>query len=256
MLQIYEILDRVELLYPNNDFYKDLRKTVSSDDKFALFRILQNDNSSALLEGLRKYKDDPFFNVDCFSRGQIKSKQWLLTELEKLNVDLGTIFLCAGWYATLATMLFESECKIDKIRSFDIDKSCVEIAETFNKKYVSKDWKFKALQHDIHDITYKDFSWTFWSVKNNRMSYPITDSANTIINTSCEHIDNFRLWYDYLPSDALLVLQTNNYFEIEDHINCSESLEHFTEVTPLSNVLYEGELHLGKYTRYMRIGYR
>ena len=43
MLQIFEILDRAELLYPDNELYKDLRKTVSSDDKFALFRILQND---------------------------------------------------------------------------------------------------------------------------------------------------------------------------------------------------------------------
>jgi len=213
---------------------------------------------SYMFNGLRNAVDhyDADF-TDALTWGQLKSKRWLLRELHNCNIkQLGTVFLCAGWYAILASMLFEDDFDIDRILSFDIDVDCVPIAETINKKYVSKDWKFKALHHDIHDITYKDFSWTFWSVKNNRMSYPITDSANTIINTSCEHIDNFRLWYDYLPSDALLVLQTNNYFEIEDHINCSESLEHFTEVTPLSNVLYEGELHLGKYTRYMRIGYR
>ena len=112
------------------------------------------------------------------------------------------------------------------------------------------------MHHDIHDITYKDFSWTFWSVKNNRMSYPITDSANTIINTSCEHIDNFRLWYDYLPAGSLLILQTNNYFDIEDHINCSKSLVDFGNSTPMSKVLFEGELPLEKYNRYMRIGYK
>jgi len=254
MLQIYEILDRVELLYPNNDFYKDLRKTVSSDDKFALFRILQNDNSSALLEGLRKYKDDPFFNVDCFSRGQIKSKQWLLTELEKLNVDLGTIFLCAGWYATLATMLFESECKIDKIRSFDIDKSCVEIAETFNKKWVMDDWKFKAAIENIHSIRYNQHSYTVTRANGTECS--LVDKPNTVINTSCEHIDNFSSWYDSLPYGVLLVLQTNNYTEIDDHINCSTSLEEFANNTPMEDVLYEGELDCVVYNRYMRIGYK
>lgn len=252
MLQIFEILDRVELLYPTNELYKDLRKTVSSDDKFALFRILQSDNSSALLEGLRKYKDDPFFNVDCFSRGQIKSKQWLVNELEKLDIDLGTIFLCAGWYATLATMLFESQCKISKIRSFDIDKSCVEIAETFNKQWVIDDWKFKAAVENIHKIRYTQHSYVV--TRANGTVCSLTDIPNTIINTSCEHIDNFILWYDSLPSDVLLILQTNDYLDIEDHINCSKSLNDFAEITPMSKVLYEGELDCIVYNRYMRIG--
>lgn len=211
---------------------------------------------SFLFNGLRNAVDhyDADF-TDALTWGQLKSKRWLLQELHKCNKeDLGTVFLCAGWYAILAGMLFEDSFNIDRILSFDIDVDCVPIAETINKKYVSKDWQFKALQYDIHDITYKDFSWTFWSNKNNRMSYPITESADTIINTSCEHIDNFKLWYDSLPFGILLILQSNNYFEIEDHINCSESLENFAASTPMDKVLYEGELDCNKYTRFMRIG--
>jgi len=211
---------------------------------------------SFLFNGLRNAVDhyDADF-TDALTWGQLKSKRWLLQELHKCNKeDLGTVFLCAGWYAILAGMLFEDSFNIDRILSFDIDVDCVPIAETINKKYVSKDWQFKALQYDIHDITYKDFSWTFWSNKNNRMSYPITESADTVINTSCEHIDNFKLWYDSLPFGILLILQTNNYFEIEDHINCSESLENFAASTPMDKVLYEGELDCNKYTRFMRIG--
>ena len=30
-------------------------------------------------------------------------------ELKKIGMHLGTVFLCAGWYGTLATMLFESK---------------------------------------------------------------------------------------------------------------------------------------------------
>lgn len=252
MLQIYEILDRVEILYPRNALYSDLRKVISSDDKFALFRILQKSNSSALLEGLRKYKDDPNFNVDCFSRGQLKSKQWVVTEVEKLGIDLGVIFLCAGWYATLATMLFESQCQITKIRSFDIDKSCVEIAETFNKKWVIDDWQFKAVVDNIHKIKYNEHSYVVSRANGTICS--LTDRPNTIINTSCEHIDNFNSWYDSLPAGLLLVLQSNNFIQVEDHINCSASLEEFANSTPMTEVLYEGELDLGEYTRFMRIG--
>ena len=41
---------------------------------------------------------------DAYSVGQIKSKEWLVNNLPN---DLGTVFICAGWYGTLATMMFE-----------------------------------------------------------------------------------------------------------------------------------------------------
>ena len=81
---------------------------------------------------------------DLFSKGQIESKRWLVNELEKINMELGTVFICAGWYGSLATFLFESNVKLDKIRSFDIDKSCAGIAETFNRLKTMDNWKFKA----------------------------------------------------------------------------------------------------------------
>ncbi len=88
------------------------------------------------------------------------------------------------------------------------------------------------------------------------MSYPITESADTVINTSCEHIENFSKWYDLIPDGKLVVLQSNNFFDVEEHVNCVSNIKEFAEMTPMSNVLYEGELPLDKYTRYMRIGYK
>ena len=255
-MQIAEILDRLELLYPDNSIFSDLRKTLLSQDKFALFRIIQGFTGSQLIEGMRKYKDDDSFNADCFSRGQLESKLWLLTELGKLNVELGTVFLCAGWYATLATMLFESDIKIDKVRSFDIDESCVDIAETFNKPWFVDEWRFKSITQDIMDINYNEHVWQYWSNANNRMSYPITDSPDTIINTSCEHIENFEEWYDLIPDGKLVVLQSNNYYEIEEHVNCVRSIEEFAVKAPMDNILYSGELDLPKYKRFMLIGFK
>jgi hypothetical protein len=255
-MQIAEILDRLELLYPDNSIFSDLRKTLLSQDKFALFRIIQEFTGSQLIEGMRKYKDDDSFNADCFSRGQLESKLWLLTELGKLNVGLGTVFLCAGWYATLATMLFESDIKIDKVRSFDIDESCVDIAETFNKPWFVDKWRFKSITQDIMDINYNEHVWQYWSNANNRMSYPITDSPDTIINTSCEHIENFQEWYDLIPDGKLVVLQSNNYYEIEEHVNCVRSIEEFAVKAPMDNILYSGELDLPKYKRFMLIGFK
>lgn len=211
--------------------------------------------------------DNPMFNnlrnavdnynadlTDALSWGQLKSKRWLVKELEKLDVPLGTVYLCAGWYATLAAMLFQSRLSIEKMRSFDIDESCLDVADTINKPQVLQGWKFKAVTKDIMDIDYNEHTWTTWSKANNRMSYDIIDCPDTIINTSCEHIENFDKWYAKIPQGKMIVLQSNNFFEVEEHVNCVSSIEEFITSTPMSDILYRGELELTKYTRFMLIG--
>jgi len=257
---------------------EELRKAVIEDNLHSIFRLVDDedlrklileDNTWKLWPILDRYVDTQFtaafknFFVneteiwdDCFSRGQLQSKLWLVDKLKKANVELGTVFLCAGWYATLATMLFESSIKVDKVRSFDIDPSCVDIAEVFNKPWFVDQWRFKSITQDIMDIDYNKHTWQYWSNANNRMSYPISDSPNTIINTSCEHIENFTEWYDKIPNGKLVVLQSNNYYEIEEHVNCVGSIEEFAVKAPMDNILYSGELELPKYKRFMLIGYK
>ena len=82
------------------------------------------------------------------------------------------------------------------------------------------------------------------------------DIPNTIINTSCEHIDNFETWYEKIPSGKLVVLQCNDYDEIEEHVNTHENIESFAQQTPMETELYSGEIDLGKYKRFMRIGFK
>ena len=280
-MQTFELLDRFELLYPNNSNLIDLRRAYIDQDLHSIFRIITDenkddlrklimeDNTWKLWPILDRYVDTQFVAAfknffvneteiwdDCVSRGQLQSKLWLVEKLKECNVDLGTVFLCAGWYATLATMLFESNIKVDKIRSFDIDPTCVNIAEVFNAPWFKNEWQFKSITQDIMDINYEEHTWQHWSNANNRMSYPITDVPDTIINTSCEHISNFTEWYNKIPNGKLVVLQSNNYFEVDEHVNCSVDLEDFSRQIPMSSTLYEGELQLEKYTRFMKIGYK
>lgn len=279
MLQTFELLDRFELIYPTNMNVSDLRRSYIDKDLNSIFRLVNDNNKEDLrkliLEDntwklwpiLDSYVNTHFvsafknffvngteINNDCFSRGQLSSKLWLIRELKKVKKDLGTVYLCAGWYATLATMIFENGFNVEKIRSFDIDPSCVDIAEVFNKPWFVEDWKFKSITQDIYDIDYNEHTWQCWSNKNNRMSYPITDVPDTIINTSTEHLSDFDKWYNKIPKGKLVILQNNNYFEISDHVNCSSSLEDFSIKAPMDTVLYAGELELPKYTRYMKIG--
>lgn len=304
MLETFEILDRFELLYPDNANLSDLRRSYIDQDLSSIFRISNSMHVSGNLEDFRKavleknlhsifrlldddnlrklilednmwklwplleqyvntqfvaafkilYSNNILYDKDCFSRGQLESKLWLVRELKKLNLDLGTIFLCAGWYGTLAVMLFESGIKIDKIRSFDIDPSTVDIAETFNKPWVKDDWRFKAAVEDIFNIDYSTFSYSVY--RSDKSTCELTDLPDTIINTSCEHIDNFANWYEKIPSGKLIILQGNDYFEIPEHVNCSHNIEEFSNKSPMQTVLYEGVLELPKYKRFMKIGYK
>jgi hypothetical protein len=282
MLEVYELLDRLELLYSDNRPLSDLRRAYIDQDLSSIFRIVNDNNKDDLrkliLENntwklwplLDRLVDTQFsaafksffvnnvvYDKDCFSRGQLQSKLWLVEELKKLNVDLGTVFLCAGWYGILATMIFEStKLQVKSIRSFDIDETTVDIAETFNKLWFVNDWRFKALTMTILDINYEVLPWQYWSNKNNRLSYPITDTPDTIINTSCEHITEFDSWYNMLPKGKLLVLQANDFVDLDMHTNCYNDLEDFELHTPMNTVLYSGMLQLEKYNRFMRIGFK
>ena len=236
---------------------EDLRKLILEDNTWKLWPVLDSYVDTQFTAAFKSF----FVNEteiwdDCFSRGQLQSKLWIIKELTKLNLDLGTVFLCAGWYATLATMLFESKVKVDKIRSFDIDDTCVDIAETFNKPWFVDQWQFKSITQNIMDIDYKEHTWQYWSNANNRMSYPITDIPDTIINTSCEHIENFDEWYAKIPSGKLVILQSNNFFDVDEHVNCVEDCTQFRITAPMTTQLYAGELELPKYKRFMLIGYK
>lgn len=234
---------------------EDLRKLVLEDNTWKLWSILDRYVSTQFIWAFKDFFiNETNIDQDCFSRGQLSSKLWLIKELKKLDLDLGTVFLCAGWYATLATMIFENGIKVNKIRSFDIDPTCWKIAETFNKPWVKEDWKFKSSTSDIFNIEYDQHTYNV-----NRADGTVcelTDSPDTIINTSCEHIDNFSKWYNLIPDGKLVILQSNDYFSVEEHVNCSKSISQFSKSCPMRETLFEGELFLPEYTRFMKIGYK
>lgn len=234
---------------------KDLKEFIMHDNYWSMFSLINEITGSLLIDGIKDFfLNNEEFQKDCLSRGQIKSKLWLVNELKKLDLDLGTIFLCAGWYGLHASLIYENQLRFDKIRSFDIDSTTEKIADTFNKKLVMDGWKFKAAIGDIHEIDWKNH--TYKVFKADGSTEMLTDTPDTIINTSCEHIENFSHWYDSIPVNKLIILQSNNYFDINEHINCSENLKSFSESTPMSKVLFEGELPMDKYTRFMKIGYK
>ena len=85
--------------------------------------------------------------------------------------------------------------------------------------------------------------------------YTVED-ADIVINTSCEHITQaqYDQWLDMQPADALIILQSNNFFDCEEHIRCADDLENFKNQSHLKEILFSGSFETEKYDRYMIIG--
>jgi hypothetical protein len=289
VLQTHELLDRYEILYPDVVELQHLRRAYTDKDLSSIFKIVTDENNDDLrkliLEDntwklwilLDRYCDTQFTAAfknffindtkiwdDCFARGQLHSKLWLIKELANIEADLGTVFLCAGWYATLAVMIFESDIKVDKIRSFDIDPTCASIAETFNKPWFEDKWRFKASTVDIMEFEWSDspapsdgtLGNFYYMTSGTGKPIQMKDNPDTIINTSCEHIENFDAWYANIPIGKLLVLQSNNFSTVTEHVNCVSGIDEFKRMATMTTVLYAGELKLENYSRFMLIGYK
>jgi len=213
--------------------------------------IYESDLIAHLRRALINFPDIDFNDV--FTQGQIKSKLWLIDELISLDLDLGVVYIVGGWYGSLAAMMFESnKLKINKIRSFDIDTQCANIADTINRKWVMDEWTFKASTMDMHDIDYNGMDYS--TIRADGSDCNLYDIPDCVINTSCEHIDNYDKWFEKIPDGALLILQSNNFYDGKGHINCVDSLYSFKQQSPMDDILYEGHLNLEKYDRFMLIG--
>jgi hypothetical protein len=177
---------------------------------------------------------DPMRTLDSFWAGQMKSKEWLCTELRKHVKKFVTVDIHGGWNGVLASMLFQSDVPVTSIRSIDIDPTCESIANMMNKKEEMVG-KFRAVTADM---------------------CAIRSDADVVINTSCEHItqDQYDLWLSGMPHNTLFVLQSNNY-EIPEHVRIASTLEEFKEQSQLK-IKFAGELELPLYKRWMIIGTR
>jgi len=200
------------------------------------------------LKAFSKFPEHAQAIMDSVSDGQLDSKQWLVDQLQKY--ELGNIFLCGGW---LASMLHDHQSlKFTRCISFDLDPTCKPIAEIIHRGLLMDGWKFLAFTQDIHNINYR--SQLLQVTRANGTTVDITVSSDTIINTSCEHIENFSDWWDLIPNGKLIAVQSNNGFDVPGHVNCVTSLVDFAKQTPMNEVYYEGEKDMPKFTRYMRIG--
>lgn len=165
---------------------------------------------------------------DMFSSGQIKSKEWAVKELQKLDLGIHSAAIMGCWYGTLGLMLKNAFPKLF-LELVDIDPRC----EKFNEK----------IFYDIPFVNLHTMDMYDWQ-----------GTEDLIINTSCEHIPDLQDWLTFMPEGTMVLLQSNNFFGGNGHINCVHSEQEFIKQAGLENILYSDKLEMPMYTRYMVIG--
>ena len=190
---------------------------------------------------------------DHFSRGQMKSKCWMVEQLEEIYQDayLGTVAHYGGWYATVAQNIFE-KFRVKNYYNLEVDPECIEIADDFNYEH-TVGWKFKSTVQNVSDIVWKDdnsFDIKIKNLSNKLVTTPV--QPDLIINTSCEHMNED--WFNNIPSGRVVCLQTNDYFDNSQHVNCCRDLADAVAKYPMSEVYYSGEIDTHLYKRFMIIG--
>lgn len=179
--------------------------------------------------------EDRSRTLESFWKGQIYSKLWLIDNLSNHIDNADTIVIHGGWNGVLASLLFQSKIEIEKIVSIDIDNSCRETANTINKMEEMQG-RFSAVTCDMAQYVYEGI-------------------PSIVINTSCEHVnqETYEKWLDNVPDESLIVLQSNDYFDLEEHVRCSIDLDDFERQSKIQ-VIKSSVLKLPKYNRFMIIG--
>ena len=174
---------------------------------------------------------------DAMSDGQMLSKLWLVEQLKTLiderkitpsNGDKVKVAILGGWIGTLALMMNAWELPV-AVTNVDLDERALRISEKLNY-----DFSFTTAHADMFNIDYSDY--------------------DVIINTSSEHIADIPAWRAQIPSGKMLIVQNNDYLDVEDHISNVFSSGELLQKLDLAKVHYEGTRKFPMYSRFMIIG--
>ena len=247
------------------NFLRDFVRILDSDDvekailEYCIKHLNGFDPGDKIFRGIIDYKKKVNSDIiyDAFSRSQIKSKTWLIEELAKIKSHYENVLVMAGWYGQLKNV-YEKKLTCSKMRMVELDRDACEISDYIFNLSNLENYRVKSVNANINELTLHKNGYE-WDVENFKEGTKYSEKflPDLIINTSAEHMT--IEWFDQirfkqLESDPVIAIQSNNFFDIPDHINCVHSIDHMKKKFPMREIYYEGELQLKGYKRVMLIG--
>ena len=205
-------------------------------------KFLQTILNNLISSSMREVREDKDL-LDSFSPNQFKSKLKLVEHIDKLNILTkdSEIVIFGSWYGSILIPAFYN--KVKKITCIDKDPKVISRA----KYNLFKDFDVDFITGDVFDKFRNEYG-----------------NADLFINTSCEHMKSMKEWgpapiyknpwWDRV-SPAYFAFQSNNMYDIKDHINCVSNLEEFKKQLPdNAKVLIEDEIKDDRGIRFTLIG--
>jgi len=219
--------------------------------------FFENEKLFRMIHSYERNNKDVDIISDALSRGQIKSKIWLIKELIPIKKHFDNVLIMAGWIGLLK-VLYSNRLTYRKMRIIDLDRESCKISDEIVNNQDLHNYKVKSVNCDINNLVCHKNGYEF-DIENFKTEEKFTEKflPNLIVNTSAEHMS--EEWFHQiknknLESNPILAIQSNNMFDIPEHINCVHSIEHMKKKFPMKEIFYEGELQLKGYKRVMLIG--
>lgn len=254
------------LLYSNNAPI-DIKDTLDINEfVFQIKKYADNEIIDLIYKYFREGYN-PKYLQDAFSRGQVNSKIWAMNELKQVQTDFDMVYVLGAWFGQIRIYL-DNIASYNKIRFFDIDQNACEISDKIFNNKIIEGYKGKSVEQKIPMMSStdeeKNMNWVSrtgcsYNIKNYNTDKVIQEKTqpSLIFNTSAEHMPS--IWYHKFinrptETDPLFVIQTNNLFDVEEHVNCVHSVDHMKKKFPMSRLEYAGEKEMYGYKRFMMIG--
>ena len=187
--------------------------------------MLDEFQSEKIEQLITDYPGRVFDFLDSCNKSQWQSKLWIIDELNLYLFKYGKrkpnrFAILGGWYGLLAEIIYENiGVEIEGITSIDSDSLSADIGWIFCKDTDVINFEI----NDIKNLNYGDY-------------------YDVILNTSVEHMEQSVVDYsiEVASPGTVFVLQSNNLFELSEHINCSKSETEFNKnfVDKLDNVVH------------------
>jgi len=196
---------------------------------------------------LREYPHRTKDFINSFLSNQINCKIWLIDELvnilerKKDHFIVKRVTVLGSWYGNIIVpLLIDNIPTLQEIDLIDMDEDALAISRKFLGHY---DFKINYMHKDINFEEFEDHY------------------TNVVINTSCEHMvpmDSITFHHD---DQVIYALQSNDMFNIREHVNCVKNETELATQANLSTTYYMSHKKLmGEkgmpYNRFMVIGKR
>ena len=234
------------------DEWAKIAKIMFPDEKifFQLHRYFRHEQSSS------------WVIADAFSRGQIQSKIWLIEELENSRLKLQDpvykhVAVMAGWFGQIKS-IYDKKLTYRKMRILESDKQACQVSDYVFNLSELENYKVKSVNIDINNLTLHKNGYEL-DLENFTTGKVLKEKflPDLIINTSAEHMTDewfHQIRFKEMESNPIVAIQSNNLFDIPEHINCVHGIDHMKKKFPMKEILFEGELQLKGYKRFMIIG--